>query len=314
MGVYKLVVCLCGFMSIVVASEGWLLRRKREICMNGEYQHEGKTCCRCPTGYRVLSDCTDKNITECERCDSRSFMSHPNQDHTCQPCKICNPNANMEMKEKCSPYSDTVCGCQEDHYCDKGDLCRSCYPCDTCEERGGVKTLCTPTKNTVCNDTQGSYITGKILAAILLLLFGLIAVCMVVFFLWKKNMFCFNGKQTIEKEDLEETLAYLKDVDLNPYLSDIASVLGWKLMKNIAQHTGMTKVDIEEHELNHPGNVKEQTYDLLEAWSQRQGLKGAYPTLIKTLCDIKNKKTADQVQKIIKKGQATAQPKTDQQV
>ncbi|XP_052001764.1 tumor necrosis factor receptor superfamily member 6-like [Xyrauchen texanus] len=310
MCVYKLVVCLYGFTSIV-ASEGWLLRRKRETCENGEYQHEGKTCCRCPIGYRVLSDCTDKTITKCERCDSRSFMSHTNQDHSCQPCKICNLNANMEMKKDCSPYSDTVCGCQKDHYCDIGDLCISCYSCDTCETRGGVKTMCTPTNNTVCHDTQGSDITGKIIAPILV--FGLVVVCIVVCVLWRKKKFCFNGEQTNEDDDQQETEACLKDVDLNPYLPEIASVLGWKLMKHIALHTGMTKVNIEEHELNNPGDVKEQTYDLLEAWSQRQGLKGAYPTLIKTLCDIENKKTADQVQNIVKKGQ-TAQPKTDQQV
>ncbi|XP_051502502.1 tumor necrosis factor receptor superfamily member 14-like isoform X3 [Myxocyprinus asiaticus] len=213
----------------LVLSEGRQPRRRHETCDYEKYEHEGKTCCPCPSGFRVLSDCTDKDATKCEMCKLGSFMTHPNRDHTCQPCKTCNPNANMETKKNCSFYSDTVCTCKKYHYCDKGDLCRVCYPCDTCEEHGDVKIPCTETNNTVCRDAQGSDSTG------------------------------ITGPKS-------------------------------------------------------PGNVKEQTYNLLEDWYQRQGLKGAYPTLIKTLLHIKEKENAEQIQQIVEKGQATAQPKTDQNV
>ncbi len=56
------------------------------------------------------------------------------------------------------------------------------------------------------------------------------------------------------------------DLDLNPHLPEIADVLGWKTMKRVAQSSGMSKIDIEEHECNHRNDVKEQTYALLEAW------------------------------------------------
>ncbi len=79
-------------------------------------------------------------------------------------------------------------------------------------------------------------------------------------------------------------------------------------MKRVAQSSGMSKIDIEEHEFNHHNDVKEQTYALLEAWYQRQGLHGAYPTLINTLHRMKERRTADKIQDII---EPIAQPLTE---
>ncbi|XP_051502501.1 tumor necrosis factor receptor superfamily member 6-like isoform X2 [Myxocyprinus asiaticus] len=312
MYVHKLVVCMCCLVGALVLSEGRQPRRRHETCDYEKYEHEGKTCCPCPSGFRVLSDCTDKDATKCEMCKLGSFMTHPNRDHTCQPCKTCNPNANMETKKNCSFYSDTVCTCKKYHYCDKGDLCRVCYPCDTCEEHGDVKIPCTETNNTVCRDAQGSDSTVTIVAVLLSFVF---IGAFVVFCLFKKKIFRCNDKQRRDPKEATELLD-LKDVDvdLNYYLPDIVSILGLNLMKDVARRTGMTNVDIENHVLNSPGNVKEQTYNLLEDWYQRQGLKGAYPTLIKTLLHIKEKENAEQIQQIVEKGQATAQPKTDQNV
>ncbi len=98
------------------------------------------------------------------------------------------------------------------------------------------------------------------------------------------------------------------DLDLNPHLPEIADVLGWKTMKRVAQSSGMSKIDIEEHECNHRNDVKEQTYALLEAWYQAQGLHGAYPTLINTLHRMKERRTADKIQDII---EPIAQPLTE---
>lgn len=81
-------------------------------------------------------------------------------------------------------------------------------------------------------------------------------------------------------------------------------------MKRVAQWSGMSKTDIEEHELNNHNDVKEQTYALLQAWYQRQGLHGAYPALIKTLHRMKERRTADEIQKILEK-EAKAQPLTE---
>lgn len=43
----------------------------------------------CVTAYRVLSDCTDTTETACDQCESNTYLDHPNNEHNCQPCKIC---------------------------------------------------------------------------------------------------------------------------------------------------------------------------------------------------------------------------------
>ncbi|XP_042598169.1 tumor necrosis factor receptor superfamily member 6 [Cyprinus carpio] len=301
MYVCNLVVFLCCAVLTVGLTEGRLRRTRRGACEYGTYQHEGNTCCLCPTGYQVIKDCTDKNETNCERCKDGTYMDHPNSEYKCQPCKVCDSNANMDTKERCSPYYNTVCWCKENFYCDKRDECKACYSCDMCEELG-VKQQCTKTNNTVCHDAKEpvhpqSTSTGTIVAFVVLLIL-LAGVGAVVFWLWRKHKLCFKEKQSVlnHEEDLP-----LKDLDLNPHLSEIADVLGWKTMKRVAHHSGISKTGIEEHELNHRNDVKEQTFALLQAWSQRQGLHGAYPALIKTLRHMNERRKADEIQKIIEK-------------
>lgn len=76
-------------------------------------------------------------------------------------------------------------------------------------------------------------------------------------------------------------------------------------MKDVARRTEMSEADIEQHELNHPRDVREQTYKLLQEWSQAQGLNEAYPTLIAKLLELKAKRTADQIRQIVEGQQAT---------
>ncbi|KAL0169953.1 hypothetical protein M9458_034549, partial [Cirrhinus mrigala] len=87
-------------------------------------------------------------------------------------------------------------------------------------------------------------------------------------------------------------------LDLISHLSEIGDVLGWKTMKRVAQRTNMNKTEIEAHELNHSNDAKERTFALLQAWSQSQGLHGAYPKLIKTLHQMKERRAADEIRKI----------------
>ncbi|XP_058606093.1 tumor necrosis factor receptor superfamily member 6-like isoform X3 [Onychostoma macrolepis] len=211
--------------------------------------------------------------------------------HEGKICCFCQ-TANMETMVRCSSFHNTVCTCKENHYCDKGDLCKACYPCDTCEQHG-VKQPCTKTTNTVCHDPKGP---AGIIAAVLVSV--ILVAGVVVYYLWRKQKFCFKDRKNggNPEEDLP-----LKDIDLNPHLSEIVDILGWKMMKRVAQRSDMSITDIEEHELNHRNDVKEQTFALLRAWSQRQGLHGAYPALIKTLRHMKERRTADEIQKIVEK-------------
>ncbi|XDV43166.1 hypothetical protein PO909_011688 [Leuciscus waleckii] len=224
------------------------MRKRRDTCDHGNYTIEGttKTCCLCPVGYKLTHDCTDTNHPDCDLCEPTTYLDHPNNDRNCQPCKICETEANMEEKEGCSAYSNTICRCKEDHYCDQGDYCRTCKPCD--------KLLKHESNKQSSHMVHGTYL------------------------------------------------------DLNPYLLEIADHLGWKVMKRVALHSGMKQASIDNHESSHPNDAQEQTYGLLHEWSQTQGLYEAYPALIKTLHAIKERRTADEIKKIIEKGQAKAQP------
>ncbi|ROJ78901.1 Tumor necrosis factor receptor superfamily member 6 [Anabarilius grahami] len=316
------------------------LRRRSADCTYGTYQHDGKTCCFCPRGYRVLSHCTatDRNDTECQLCDNGSYMDHPNSDLSCQPCTICNSNANMKVKAKCSEYSNTVCGCLEDHYCDKGDHCQICKPCGNliiivtviiiiqiiaegleiaepaqysvfsllssclskrCENE--VKTKCTETNNTVCGDaTPKSSKTTAIVVPILVIII-IIIVVVVLFIIYKRRQ---ETDKPMPKEEEKPLQGVDVDVDINEYLPEIGEHLSWKVMKRVAQHSGMTTATIDNHEISYPTDPRQQTDGLLRDWYQTQGLYKAYPALIKSLCAIKQRRTADEIKQIVEKGEA----------
>ncbi|CAM4646716.1 unnamed protein product [Leuciscus chuanchicus] len=279
---------------------GRVMREIRDTCEHGNYTIEGttKTCCFCSVGYKLIRDCTDTNHPDCDLCEPTTYLDYPNNDRNCLPCKICETEANMEVKEGCSAYSNTICRCKEDHYCDQGDYCRTCKPCDKCDE---VETKCTETSNTVCKDAKEPTTSKGAIAAAVLVPLLIITICLVLFYLWKQK----KDKKTIDTGPEAEQL---KDLDLNPYLLEIADHLGWKVMKRVALHSGMKQASIDNHESSHPNDAKEQTYGLLHEWSQTQGLYEAYPALIKTLHAIKERRTADEIKKIIEKGQAKAQP------
>ncbi|XP_056624690.1 tumor necrosis factor receptor superfamily member 6 [Triplophysa dalaica] len=295
---YKLVVSvLCLTMSVGLA-EGRRMRRRRGVCEYGTYPHLGKTCCLCPSGYRVISDCEDNIATQCEICQDGFFATHPNSEHTCHRCRDCDPErTKMEMTDSCSRNSDAVCECQENYYCDKGHLCRTCQPCDKCEEQGAVERPCTLTKNTVCRAVKMS--KGGIVAVVVVTVILIIGPLMVVCFLHQKKKFCFKDRQKKDDPKLQELLP--KAVDIVPYLHEIASTLQQKNMIDVARRTGMSEADIEQHEINHPRDVKEQTYRLLVDWSQSQGLYEAYPTLIEILLELKAKTTADRIKQIVQR-------------
>ncbi|XP_052386338.1 tumor necrosis factor receptor superfamily member 6 [Carassius gibelio] len=291
------VVFLWCAMFTVGLTEGRSLRTRRSDCEYGTYPHEGRECCLCPRGKRVLKDCTDTNETDCELCEHGTYMDHLNSENECWPCKVCDSNANMEEQDKCSLYSNTVCKCKNSFYCEKGSPCKICYQCDTCEKYG-VKKSCTETNNTVCHDAkEPENHQGATVAGLVLLLIVVAGVILVVLWLRRNKKYCFKGRPI----DLKPPT--LEDLDLDPHLLDIVDVLDWKTVKHIARHSGMRKAEMEEHELNNKNDVKEQKYALLHAWYERQGLCGAYPALINTLYEMKQRKTADEIRKIVEKGQ-----------
>ncbi|KAI4875277.1 hypothetical protein NFI96_018144, partial [Prochilodus magdalenae] len=281
------------------------VRRRRQACTNVTYTYYNKVteqeCCRCPAGFHFTQHCLPEGgYPKCEVCEEGThFLDNPNAMEGCEHCEPCEEPANMEIVKECTAFSNTVCGCKKDHYCDKGLECKACHKCDTCTGFG-VKVPCNSTSNTVCNETPESNLSAPVAAIVLPILFVLLLIGGAVWS-WRKQLFCFKPPPNAALSS--EVSPILEDVDLTNFLPEIAQKLGLKVVKKVTRQANMlTNVEIENIEHDH-SNAEEQTYQLLNNWYQKHGLKGAYSTLIMNLTKSGHKRSADEVKLIVIKGQ-----------
>lgn len=87
-------------------------------------------------------------------------------------------------------------------------------------------------------------------------------------------------------------------MDLQRHLPDIADVIGWKDMQEIAMRSSMPSATIDSFRLNHPGDSQEQTLQLLSSWAERQG-REAGKKLIEILQNSGKKRKAEKVREIL---------------
>ncbi|XP_040905927.1 tumor necrosis factor receptor superfamily member 6 [Toxotes jaculatrix] len=265
-----------------------------QVCADGTYQHEGNTCCLCGAGQRLERHCTVKQYDEvCKPCDAGTYISQPNSQQHCEPCTSCDhPNANLEVAEACTAARNTKCRCKEDHYCSSGtETCRICHPCEKCDAEG-VKVACTATNNTVCNDkTEGeNSLTGITIAVIVVL----VALGVGLYCLWRRF------RQAAPEHGAENgELEPLKDIEA--HMPEIAEVLGWKNMRDIALRGGISQTVIETCKQNHPNDGEEQTLQLLMRWVEQQG-SDASKTLVQMLQDRGKMQAAEKVRNILRRG------------
>uniref|UniRef100_A0A4W5NP31 Tumor necrosis factor receptor superfamily member 6 n=1 Tax=Hucho hucho TaxID=62062 RepID=A0A4W5NP31_9TELE len=276
------------------------LLTKRQSCQDGTYQHEGMACCLCAAGQHLESHCSvrpeDGTCAYCE--EDRTYNNDPNSLDSCEPCTSCDPKANLEVEDRCTIFKDSVCRCQQGHYCNKGkEHCRACYPCTTCRDEG-IKVACSATNNTICHAFKEQ---GSNLAAVLVLTTVLLVALIVIICLWRNKKYWF-GKCLV----ILPVVGYAKSpeggirgVNLWPHLPDIAKTLGWKDMKQVAEGSGMTHTAIESHQLDFPNDSQEQCSSLLRAWVEKEGMTTASETLVQTLLRMKKKAKAEDIVAII---------------
>uniref|UniRef100_A0A667XYM5 Death domain-containing protein n=1 Tax=Myripristis murdjan TaxID=586833 RepID=A0A667XYM5_9TELE len=184
-----------------------LTRVRRQGCQDGEYQHEGKTCCFCPAGNLGVLPSQINLIC---------LKHHQGLTPTLMP--VCCSSvilANLEEKEPCTVYRNRVCQCKDGFYC----TTPGCVTCRLC-------------------------------------------------------------------------------VDLFPFLPEIANLMEWTVMRDVAVRSGMPLTAIDVHEENHPRDRREQIFHLLREWVEREG-KEASKQLVKTLQDMGKRNTAEAVVAII---------------
>ncbi|XP_037321626.1 tumor necrosis factor receptor superfamily member 6-like [Pungitius pungitius] len=289
-----LALCALLFLCALVADSSAEGRNGGPLCVDGTYEHGGRLCCQCSAGQHLKEHCTaNLQYGVCENCSANLYNIQPNSLDSCEPCTSCShPNANLEVKEACTPVRDTKCRCKKDHYCSSDDTekCRICHPCEVCPE--GIKVACTANNNTVCKDkmeegTRNGMIMG--LVAIVLCVIGLAS-----FFLFKRYRKRNGSQDIIRAPEAEMKPLTAQVVDLQPHLPDIAEIIGWKDMKEVATRSGIQDPVIESCQLDHPNDSQEQTLQLLKIWVEMQG-KEASNMLVKILEENKKRGKAEKI-------------------
>ncbi|XP_028280042.1 tumor necrosis factor receptor superfamily member 6 [Parambassis ranga] len=283
--------------SLTSASSRVHLRGKRQAgCQDGSYTHEGRTCCMCAAGLRLVKHCTatSPNDGKCSICEPNTYNSLPNYKETCEPCKSCSqPSANMEVAEPCTAARNTKCRCKTGYYCSSDTDCIACHPCKECGD-AGVKTACNATSDAVCNDESQANHTAIIVSVVIIIIIFAIAFAGALYLFFRKRQ---HSNEPQPAEQVDPLLPQLKGLELQPLLPDLAEVLGWKTMKEVAMRTGMLNTAIESCRQNHPGNAQEQTLELLSTWVERQG-REAPEKLITTLHTSRERMKEERVRKI----------------
>lgn len=86
------------------------------------------------------------------------------------------------------------------------------------------------------------------------------------------------------------------EVDLQPYLPEIAEIIGWTAMRDIAFCTNIAPVRIDSVKLDNKGNSEEGTLQLLRYFHEKHS-KESLRILIENL---KRKGKNDKVAKVLK--------------
>ena len=82
-------------------------------------------------------------------------------------------------------------------------------------------------------------------------------------------------------------------------MPEIAAVLGWKDMQDVAMRSGMTKVEIDSCKRSDPMDSEEQTVQLLVKWVEKEG-KGGAQKLITLLQKCRKRDKAEKVASILR--------------
>lgn len=96
--------------------------------------------------------CSELTGTVCIPCPPKTYTAHPNGLSQCLPCGDCDPDMGMVTWQNCSSTQDTVCHCQQGHFCEteEGDHCVLCLPHTTCPPGQRVLKKGTHSQDTVC--------------------------------------------------------------------------------------------------------------------------------------------------------------------
>nr|KAF6508706.1 hypothetical protein HJG63_019627 [Rousettus aegyptiacus] len=123
-------------------------------CKEEEYPVGAECCPKCKPGYRVNKPCGKDTGTSCAPCAPGTYTAHLNGLSECLQCRVCDPAMGLETRRKCVSTENTVCGCDQGHFCvtEEGDDCAECRPHRVCGPGQRVQERGTERRDTECAD------------------------------------------------------------------------------------------------------------------------------------------------------------------
>ncbi|XP_030180566.1 tumor necrosis factor receptor superfamily member 14 isoform X1 [Lynx canadensis] len=123
-------------------------------CKEEEYPVGAECCPKCGPGYRVQEACGELTGTLCVPCDPGTYTAHLNGLSECLQCRVCDPAMGLVTRRQCSTTENTVCVCDQGHFCvsESGDDCAECRPHTACRPGQRVQQRGTEWQDRVCED------------------------------------------------------------------------------------------------------------------------------------------------------------------
>lgn len=124
------------------------------VCKEEEYPVKGICCPKCSPGYRVKHDCKMYGGTVCTPCDPETYTAHLNGLRECLMCQKCDSAMGLVTRRHCSTTENTVCGCEQGHFCSikDGDNCAKCQLHKVCNPGQRIQQRGTEWQDTICMD------------------------------------------------------------------------------------------------------------------------------------------------------------------
>uniref|UniRef100_K9IZM2 Putative tumor necrosis factor receptor superfamily member 14 n=1 Tax=Desmodus rotundus TaxID=9430 RepID=K9IZM2_DESRO len=231
-------------------------------CKADEYPVGDYCCPKCRPGYRVKEACRGSKATLCAPCTRGTFTAHLNGLDQCLQCRVCDPDMGLVTRQKCSSTANTVCGCDQGHFCvsHDGDQCAECRAHSVCRPGQRVQAAGTEHRDTVCEDcppgtfspngtlaacqpwtqcsrplqvqakpgTNSTDVTCSFWAFWLLLLLAVFVLCVVIIFILKRSRSCgLSQKLRVSqgnRQQAEGHTAAIQPLGVTQVLPDVTTV------------------------------------------------------------------------------------------
>ncbi|XP_053166535.1 tumor necrosis factor receptor superfamily member 6 [Hemicordylus capensis] len=254
---------------------------------------------KCPPGYVLCS--TNEHF--CKKCkNGEEFMDYRNQHSDCLRCNQCDLEHGFEVKSACTSSQNIICKCKPDFFCDgEVESCLHCNPCDKCEN-GIIVEKCTQTKNTICKQKQNLLWLWVMIPIVIIV----IVVIVVLIKKYDKQNTVHQGRRDDRPELIVMDPLIDKDIDLTPYISEIAREMTLKEVRSFVRNQSMPRGMIDQSIEDNLHDSAEQKIALLNCWYEYQGKRGAYKTLVNTLRKLNLHATAEKLQQKISDSQNIA--------